>query len=200
MSIPYTSHSPYKLILNDDGTFQVQQGDSLSKYNWAIDGNWGNDTSWDRFRRPDGSLKGKVITPKSLIHTGETLLYLPDYKPKPAWKAPATQPAPSTQPISRPLTTGECDVLRSVYGSQIPYSQVRVHNYKGLPIQPNTSVMTPNGEMYWPAGIYQPDFSDPALPNRYREVLVHEGAHLYQYYTLGWTRAGFFNTGTTPMC
>jgi hypothetical protein len=86
--------------------------------------------------------------------------------------------------ISRGLTDDERDMLRSVYGSGITYSAVKIHNEKWHFFQPDDTAMTPNGQMYWPPAHYKADFSKEALD--IRAWFVHEGAHLYQHYGLHW--------------
>lgn len=191
MSIRYDKFPPYKLTLNDDGTFQVKAGESLSQYNWAINGNFGNESTWDLFRRPGGSPDGTPIINKDLIRTGETLLYLPDYKKRPGVApsptpapAPAPGPAPIPGQIDRPLTSGEIALLRSVFGNGITYSAVRIHDYKWFPLQPAGCTMTPNGEMYWNQADYEADFSTASVNKK--AWFVHEGGHLYEHYGLGW--------------
>jgi hypothetical protein len=85
---------------------------------------------------------------------------------------------------TRDLTAGEATLLRSVFGSQITYSRVKIHDYKWWPFQPSDITMTPNGQMYWNLSDYEADFSMASL--RKQAWFVHEGAHLYQYYGLRW--------------
>src|SRR5581483_11280174 len=86
---------------------------------------------------------------------------------------------------SRGLTSGEETLLRSIYGSGITYSSVKIHDEKWMMFQPDDTAMTPNGEMYWPPAHYESDFSTASLSKR--AWFVHEGAHLYQYYGLHWS-------------
>jgi hypothetical protein len=86
--------------------------------------------------------------------------------------------------ISRVLTLGETVMLRAVFGTGITYPSVRVHNFKRFFFQPDNTAMTPNGEIYFPAGHYVADFSTESVGKR--AWFVHEGAHLYQHYGLGW--------------
>lgn len=87
--------------------------------------------------------------------------------------------------ITRGLTTGEIAMLSSVFGSTIPYEKVKVHNYKAYFFQPDDTAMTPDGEVYFPPAHYQADFSSASISDQ--AWFVHEGAHLYQYYSLKWT-------------
>lgn len=45
--------------------------------------------------------------------------------------------------------------------------------------------MTPDGEIYFPPKHYLADFSAASLSNR--AWFIHEGAHLYQFYSLKWS-------------
>ena len=85
---------------------------------------------------------------------------------------------------SRVLTGGETAMLSRVFGKGIAYASVRVHNFKRFFFQPDNTAMTPNGEIYFPEKHYLADFS--AAPLSKRAWFVHEGAHLYQHYGLGW--------------
>lgn len=87
--------------------------------------------------------------------------------------------------ITRGLTAGEIAMLSSVFGSTIPYAKVKVHNYKAYFFQPDDTAMTPDGEVYFPPAHFQADFSTASPSDQ--AWFVHEGAHLYQYYSLKWT-------------
>jgi len=87
--------------------------------------------------------------------------------------------------ITRSLTPGEITLLTSVYSTTITYSKVKVHNYKAYFFRPDDTAMTPDGEIYFPPAHFKADFSLALLPDR--AWLVHEGAHLYQYYFLHWS-------------
>lgn len=86
--------------------------------------------------------------------------------------------------ISRDLTQGEIEILKSVFANTIPYQDVKIRNYKAYFFQPDDTAMTPDGKIYFPAKHYLTDFS--TAPLHIRAWLVHEGAHLFQYYSLGW--------------
>jgi hypothetical protein len=89
--------------------------------------------------------------------------------------------------ISRDLTQNEVLMLRTVFGSGITYSSVKIHNEKWHFFQPDDTTMTPNGEEYWNPGDYLADFSPASVPLSTRAWFIHEGAHLYQYYGLKWS-------------
>ena len=86
--------------------------------------------------------------------------------------------------IDRGLTAGEVALLKSVYSGTITYSSVKVHNYKAYFFQPDDVAMTPDGEIYCPAARYKADFSSSTLSDR--AWFIHEGVHLYQFYSLKW--------------
>ena len=52
--------------------------------------------------------------------------------------------------------------------------------------QPDNTAMTPNGNIYFPPAHYIADFSLASVPLNKRAWFVHEAAHLYQFYGLGW--------------
>lgn len=86
--------------------------------------------------------------------------------------------------ISRSLTEGEITLLKSIYSTTITYSDVKIHNYKAYFFQPDDTAMTPDGEIYFPPKHYLADFSTAPLSTK--AWFIHEGAHLYQYYSLKW--------------
>lgn len=78
---------------------------------------------------------------------------------------------------SRPLTAGEIELAKSVYGSSVDYSQVRVHRKPWLIVgQPETTAMSPDGNMHFPSKIYEDDYSKGSQ----RELFIHEMAHVWQ--------------------
>ncbi len=86
--------------------------------------------------------------------------------------------------IHRVLTLGETSMLKSVFGGGITYTAVKVHNHRFIFFQPGDTAMTPNGQIYFPEAHYLADFSTASLGDR--AWFIHEGAHLYQHYGLGW--------------
>jgi len=86
---------------------------------------------------------------------------------------------------SRPLTAGEVDLGRSVFGSKINYSTPKVVNGPWI-AQGLFTAVTPNGNIYArgdgtaAGGIYRKDYSiDPDVG--IRGVFVHEMTHVWQY-------------------
>ena len=95
--------------------------------------------------------------------------------------SPSPAPTGSTAPHERPLTAGETQLARTVFGDSVDCSVVLVHNH-AYPLlggfQPDDTAVTPNGEMYFPEPSYLPDFSvDP----RSARWFVHEMVHVWQY-------------------
>lgn len=86
----------------------------------------------------------------------------------------------------RRLTEGEIALLRGVYGNGIAYDRVRLFSRPWMPIFPRNRGMAPNGNVYMPGNKYADDYASPGVPLGLQAVFVHEGAHLYQWYGLGW--------------
>jgi hypothetical protein len=82
--------------------------------------------------------------------------------------------------MGRILTQGEVAMARQLFGASIDYMLVKVHDGKYVFFQPNSSGMTPRGEIYV-AGIYTADFSlaSPSL----KAFFIHEMAHVWQHQT-----------------
>lgn len=86
----------------------------------------------------------------------------------------------------RPLTTGEADMARSVFGDEIDYN--KVHIYNGAPevagifrlSKTGLSAITPNGDIY----IVEKDaqLADLSLASdAKRQMLIHEMTHVWQH-------------------
>lgn len=88
---------------------------------------------------------------------------------------------------SRPLTSGELSMARSLFKDSVDYARVRVHNEEYLPfgLQPDNTAMTPNGEMYFNPDFYKADFSVDA---RDRHWFMHEMVHVWQHQLGYWVR------------
>ncbi|MBL8229675.1 MAG: hypothetical protein JNL98_14395 [Bryobacterales bacterium] len=98
--MPTYKNPPYSVEVADDGKILVKDGDTLSKYSWAI---YGNYDTLDVFRRPNGPGAPKPIENKNLIRTGETLIHLPHYPGpnRPPGKTPGHYPGPLPPPAAR---------------------------------------------------------------------------------------------------
>jgi len=80
----------------------------------------------------------------------------------------------------RPLTAGETDLARSVFGGAIDYSQVRMIRRKWWPLQPKNYVMTPSGNLHFhPTGnAWSDDFSKESIA--LQGLFIHEMTHVWQ--------------------
>lgn len=81
---------------------------------------------------------------------------------------------------SRTLTTGEIILARSIFGSAIDYSKVRLIRGKWWPFQPRNSAMAPNGNIYFhpAAGGWSDDFAREPLARQ--GFFIHEMTHVWQ--------------------
>ncbi|MBI4349077.1 MAG: hypothetical protein HY553_19725 [Elusimicrobia bacterium] len=80
----------------------------------------------------------------------------------------------------RPLTPGEIILARRVFQNGIAYPKTRIYRRKWLPWQPDGTVMSPNGHVYFPPGHrdYRDDFSTNS--DSARKTFFHELTHVYQ--------------------
>jgi len=76
--MPTYTRAPYSVTVDTAGKIFVKTGDMLSKYSWAI---YGNYTTLSVFYRVNGGGSPMPIVNKDLIYAGETLIHMPDYKP-----------------------------------------------------------------------------------------------------------------------
>jgi len=82
----------------------------------------------------------------------------------------------------RHLTAGEVLLSRMIFGDSICYARVRVYNKKWIPVQRNNFVMTPNGNMCYPEGMFREGFSDGGHPaDSGQHLFMHEMVHVWQY-------------------
>ncbi|KAG1076863.1 hypothetical protein G6F40_017240 [Rhizopus arrhizus] len=68
----------------------------------------------------------------------------------------------------RGLTQGEIEMAQLVFGDAIDYSLVRIHNHGYwmlFGMQPEDTVVAPNGEIYFPKDLYIHDYSSGDLPS-----------------------------------
>ena len=82
--------------------------------------------------------------------------------------------------ISRRLTPGEIELLRSVFAEAIDYSKVRLVKGKWWPFHPRNAAMAPMGDIYFhpEGGGWSDDFSKEPLGRQ--GFLVHEMTHVWQ--------------------
>jgi hypothetical protein len=85
-----------------------------------------------------------------------------------------------TMTESRPLTSGEIALARSIFGGAIDYSRVRLVNGKWWPFQPRRTAMAPMGNIYFhpDGGGWSEDFSSEPLPRQ--GFFIHELTHVWQ--------------------
>jgi len=85
----------------------------------------------------------------------------------------------------RPLTAGEIDLARSVFGDAIDYSRVRMIKRKWWPLQPSNTIMAPSGNLHFhPHGnVWSDDFSKESLGRQ--GFFIHEMTHVWQAQTKG---------------
>lgn len=97
------------------------------------------------------------------------------------------------QKQGRLLTEGEIALGRSVFGDEIDYSRVRVHDCKWRFFMPGHRPHAPNGHIYFPPGAscYADDFAHAEL--RDRATFVHELAHVWQH------QKGFYVAGRAAL-
>lgn len=81
---------------------------------------------------------------------------------------------------SRPLTQGEVEIARSMFGRAIDYEQVRVHRRKWWPLQPRQVAMAPDGHLWLhpDGGLFCDDYA--AQPIALQALFVHEMTHVWQ--------------------
>jgi hypothetical protein len=81
---------------------------------------------------------------------------------------------------SRPLTPGEVQLARSIFGDAIDYSQVRMVRRKWWPFQPQRVAMAPMGNIHFhPNGdLWSDDFSKESLHRQ--GLFIHELTHVWQ--------------------
>ncbi|MCL6728482.1 vgr related protein [Sphingomonas hankyongi] len=87
--------------------------------------------------------------------------------------------------VSRPLTTGEIAIARSVFGDAIDYASVRLFKRKWWPFHPKNAAMAPMGNIYFhpEGGVWSDDFSKEPLSRQ--GFFIHEMTHVWQTQTKG---------------
>ena len=86
---------------------------------------------------------------------------------------------------ARPLTPGEIELARSVFGDAIDYSRVRMVRRKWWPFQPKGVVMAPTGNIHFhpQSPLWSKDFSRERLS--LQGLFIHEMTHVWQSQTRG---------------
>lgn len=81
---------------------------------------------------------------------------------------------------ARPLTPGEVELARGVFGDAIDYARVTIVRRKWAFFQPRETVMAPLGSIHFhPKGsAYREDFAAGSLDDQ--GLLIHELTHVWQ--------------------
>lgn len=82
---------------------------------------------------------------------------------------------------ARPLTPGETDLARSIFGGAIDYAPVRIVRRKWAFFQPRETVMAPTGNIHFHPGgsLYRDDFA--AAHPVDQGLFLHEMTHIWQH-------------------
>jgi hypothetical protein len=82
---------------------------------------------------------------------------------------------------SRPLTSAETALARSVFRDAIDYAPVRIHDRKWIFFQPRRTTMAPMGHIHFhpKGGLYREDFA--AAPLELQGLFIHEMVHVWQH-------------------
>jgi len=86
---------------------------------------------------------------------------------------------------ARPLTPGEIDLARSMFGDAVDYGAVRMVHGKWWPLQPRSIVMAPTGNIHFHP--QDANWSDDFSRERsgLQGLFVHEMTHVWQTQTRG---------------
>src|SRR5436190_15363779 len=86
---------------------------------------------------------------------------------------------------ARPLTAGEIELARSVFGDAIDYARVKLVRRKWWPFQPRDIVMAPTGNIHFHprSPLWSEDFSSERLS--LQGLFIHELTHVWQSQTRG---------------
>ncbi len=86
---------------------------------------------------------------------------------------------------ARPLTPGEIELARSVFGDAIDYARVMLVRRKWWPFQPRGIVMAPTGNIHFhpDSPLWSDDFSGERLS--LQGLFIHEMTHVWQTQTRG---------------
>lgn len=80
--------------------------------------------------------------------------------------------------VTRPLTTGEVQLAKSVFGDSIDYAAVTINDGKFAGFHPEGTAMAPNGHLYM-YGCYADDYA--ALAPYGQSLFIHEMTHVWQF-------------------
>ena len=81
---------------------------------------------------------------------------------------------------ARPLTPGEIDLARTVFGEAIDYARVRLVRRRWWPFQPKAIVMAPTGNIHFhpDSDAWSDDFATEGLSAQ--GLFIHEMTHVWQ--------------------
>lgn len=93
--------------------------------------------------------------------------------------------APCPPGAARPLTQGECALVRDTFGNAIALAPVRIKRRRFFPFQPRGTVMAPMGHLHFAPACphYADDFA--AAPLALQGLFIHEMVHVWQAQTRG---------------
>src|SRR5687767_7832494 len=86
---------------------------------------------------------------------------------------------------ARPLTPGEIELARSMFGDAIDYRRAKLVRRKWWPFQPKGIVMAPTGNIHFhpKSPLWSEDFSKERLS--LQGLFIHEMTHVWQSQTRG---------------
>jgi hypothetical protein len=86
---------------------------------------------------------------------------------------------------ARPLTSGEIDLARSIFGDAIEYRRVSLVRRKWWPFQPSGIVMAPSGNIHFHprSRLWSDDYAKENLA--LQGLFIHEMTHVWQAQTRG---------------
>ena len=86
---------------------------------------------------------------------------------------------------SRPLTAGEIELARSIFGDAVDYDRVRMVRRKWWPFQSRGIVMAPTGNIHFhpDSPLWSEDFSKERMS--LQGLFIHEMNHVWQAQTRG---------------
>jgi hypothetical protein len=86
---------------------------------------------------------------------------------------------------SRPLTAGEIELARSIFGDAIDFDRVKLVRRRWWPFQPRGIVMAPTGNIHFhpDSPLWSEDFSKERMS--LQGLFIHEMTHVWQAQTRG---------------
>ena len=86
---------------------------------------------------------------------------------------------------SRPLTAGEIELARSIFGDALDFDRVKLVRRRWWPFQPRGLVMAPTGNIHFhpDSPLWSEDFSKERMS--LQGLFIHEMTHVWQVQTRG---------------